>query len=171
MLKRFQYVLLLSVIGYVCAGCSSAEDTPPSSERSDAFEPYPTPVALRVGIGIDPNFRSDQGETPINNVWTRALKESLNIETQAAWQVVNPNLDQKVNLAIATNELPDALVVNRGQFNQMIEADEIADLTDAYHKFASPVMKKLSTARTDCPKTMSSSMAKSWLSHLSMRKI
>ncbi|EFM12521.1 extracellular solute-binding protein family 1 [Paenibacillus curdlanolyticus YK9] len=143
MLKRFQYVLLLSVIGYVCAGCSSAEDTPPSSERSDAFEPYPTPVALRVGIGIDPNFRSDQGETPINNVWTRALKESLNIETQAAWQVVNPNLDQKVNLAIATNELPDALVVNRGQFNQMIEADEIADLTDAYHKFASPVMKKI----------------------------
>jgi putative aldouronate transport system substrate-binding protein len=120
------------------AGQAAAEP-----EAADPYGKYGDPVSLSIGMGVDPNYKSDKGETPESNAWTQAIKDNFNIDMKFAWVVANDNLNQKINLSIASNDLPDALVVNRTQLTQMAKAGQLADLTDAYEKYASPAMKKI----------------------------
>ncbi|UJF33551.1 extracellular solute-binding protein [Paenibacillus hexagrammi] len=110
---------------------------------SDPFGKYAEPVTLNIAYSVDPNFKSSKGETPENNVWNKAIKDNLNIDIKIGWQVAKDNFDQKMNLAIASNDLPDAMVVNQVQLNQMVRAGEVADLTEVYDKYASPTVKKI----------------------------
>lgn len=59
------------------------------------------------------------------------------------WFATHENMDQRIDLAISSNVLPDAMVVSPYQFNQMVEADELEDLTKAYEEYASPIMKRI----------------------------
>lgn len=111
--------------------------------KADPFGKYEEPVTLNIAHSVDPNFKSARGETPENNVWKTAIKDNLNIDINIAWQVAKENFDQKMNLAIASNDLPDAMIVSQVQLNQMVKAGEIEDLTEAYEKYASPAVKRI----------------------------
>jgi putative aldouronate transport system substrate-binding protein len=50
---------------------------------------------------------------------------------------------REVNLSIASNDIPDAMVVNLTQLTQMVEADQIEDLTDTYNNYVSPSVKQM----------------------------
>ena len=50
---------------------------------------------------------------------------------------------QKVNLAIASNDLPDAMVVDRNQLRKLIDNDMIEDLSDSYEKYGSKLIKDI----------------------------
>ncbi|MFD0715607.1 extracellular solute-binding protein [Paenibacillus sp. GCM10027626] len=134
-------VLLLIAAGWRV----SMLDTDSARERDEPapFGKFKQPVALRVGMGVDPNFKTYTGETPANNPWVQAIKEQLNVDIKIAWIVANQNMDQKMDLAITSNTLPDAMVVSLFQLKQMIRADELADLTGVYRDYASPVMKRI----------------------------
>ncbi|AJY73543.1 extracellular solute-binding protein [Paenibacillus beijingensis] len=149
-------VVLLAVSLVALNACSSWGHSGADSNRNpvenstaaaaadaDPFGKYNYPVTLKIGIGVDPSFRSSKGETPANNIWVAAIKENLNVDIKIAWQVANPNLSQKVSLSIASDDLPDAMVVDSIQLNHMAKAGQLADLTEAYHKAASPVMKRI----------------------------
>ncbi|WP_419871959.1 sugar ABC transporter substrate-binding protein [Candidatus Pristimantibacillus sp. PTI5] len=117
-----------------------------SIEEKDGYLPfgkYKQPVTLSVGMGVDPNFKSYTGETPSNSPWVKAIKDTLNINVKIDWMVTNQNMEQKMDLAITSNTLPDAMVVSQFQLDQMVKADELAELTEAYHHYASPVMKRI----------------------------
>ena len=53
------------------------------------------------------------------------------------------NLRQRISLAIASNDLPDAMVVNAVELRQLVEAGQIADLTKVYEQYASPDIKTI----------------------------
>ncbi|PAF13043.1 hypothetical protein CHH61_24855, partial [Shouchella clausii] len=53
------------------------------------------------------------------------------------------NYDQKVSLAIASNDLPDAMIVGPVELRQMYEAGQLADLTEVYEQYASPAIKRI----------------------------
>jgi putative aldouronate transport system substrate-binding protein len=151
MSKKITMVLLAAAMVSVTA-CSSkpskqeAGSQPTSSQSAvadDPFGKYAKPATLNVAYSVDPSFKSSKGETLEKNVWKTAIKDHLNIDLKIAWQVANTNFDQKMNLAIASNDLPDAMIVNQVQLNQMVKAGEIEDLTDAYAKFASPAVKRI----------------------------
>lgn len=135
-------VLLLLVA--IC-GRSTLFDSDSAKERNEplSFGKFKQPVALRVGMGVDPSFKTYTGETPANNPWVGAIKDELNVDIKIAWIVTNQNMDQKMDLAITSNTLPDAMVVSPFQLKQMIRADELADLTEVYRDYASPVMKRI----------------------------
>ena len=50
--------------------------------------------------------------------------------------------NQKVTLAIASNSIPDVLVVDEQQFQRMAKANMLADLTEVYDQYASPLIKE-----------------------------
>jgi putative aldouronate transport system substrate-binding protein len=141
------FMLVLSA----CANNSNTSNSKPSGDNksstqtvvADPYGKYDQLVNLSIGLNVDPNFKSDKGETPEDNAWTKAIEENFNIDMKYTWVVANDNYNQKVNLSIASNDLPDALVVNRQQLIEMAKAEELADLTEAYDKFASPAMKKI----------------------------
>lgn len=112
--------------------------------QQDPFGRYPSPVTISIGMKIQPTSTLPEGDSVDNNQYTRMVLDRLNIRTEVAWAAAEgKDYDQKVNLAIAAGDLPDGLVVTTSQLLQMVKADELADLTDAYNKYASPAMKEM----------------------------
>jgi putative aldouronate transport system substrate-binding protein len=83
------------------------------------------------------------GDTPENNQFTRYVKDTLNVDVQYLWTSSTGDYDGKVNLTIASNDLPDAMVVNLAQFTELVKADQIADLTDMYNNYAAAPVKQM----------------------------
>ncbi|RKP55585.1 extracellular solute-binding protein [Cohnella endophytica] len=124
---------------------ATASGTSEASEAADPFGKYDQAITINIGKAVDPSDKSlPAGDTPENNEYTRYIKENLNIDTKIAWTAANGNdYDQKVNLSIASNSLPDALVVNDTQLRQMVKAGMLEDLTQTFNDYASPLMKEL----------------------------
>lgn len=110
---------------------------------ADPFGKYDQTITLRYGKEVDPTDKSlPAGDTPENNQYSRYVKDNLNIDTKVTWQAATgTNYEQKVNLAISSNDLPDALVVKDTQLRAMVKAGQLEDLTDAFNRYASPAMK------------------------------
>jgi putative aldouronate transport system substrate-binding protein len=126
-----------SVASVAPAATAAAEDGP--------FTPYAKTVTISIGMGVDPTEKLPEGDTPDNNQYTRYIKDKLNIQVTAAWQASNgKDLDQKIDLSIAANDLPDGLFIgNDTQFHAAVQANELADMNASYNTYASPAMKKI----------------------------
>jgi len=128
--------MIFIVLGLVVSGAAVGQ--------ADPFGKYPSPVILRVGMKIQPTVKLPPGDAVDSNQFTRMLEEKLNIKTTVIWAAADgKDYDQRVNLSIAADDLPDGLVVTTSQLLQMIKAGELADLTEAYHQYASTAMKAL----------------------------
>lgn len=156
MLRKLLLFLLFLLIFAACSNDDSASDastdsdadneenTSVSSEPADPFGAYDETITIAIGQEVDPSDTSLQdGDTPLDNQYTRHVKENLNIEVEHAFTASPSNYDQKVSLAIASNDLPDAMVVGPVELRQLVEADQIADLTEIYENYASPAIKEI----------------------------
>ncbi|WP_168121437.1 extracellular solute-binding protein [Paenibacillus sp. HB172176] len=131
--------------GATTAPSSSAETpaaTTAADEVIDPFAKFDEPTEISIGRAIDPNYKYDGSDTAEDNVYTRWLSDKYNIVVKHAWEAAQGNdYQQKVSLAISSNDLPDALVVNETQLRQMVKAGQLADLQEVYDQYASPELK------------------------------
>lgn len=110
----------------------------------DPLGAYKDPVKVSIGRAVDPNYQFDNEDTAENNAYTRWLKDTYNIVTTHAWEAAQgTDYEQKVSLAIASNDLPDAMMVNETQLKQMIKADQLADLSEVYEKYGAERLKDI----------------------------
>lgn len=150
LIKKMTAAGIAASIG-LTAGCGAAQEekvdpAPATAKETDAFDPfgaYEEPVTLRIGMSIDPNQTYPEGQSPTDNQYIRYIKEQLNIDVQVVWTASTSDYDQKVNLAIASDDLPDALVVNDTQYHAMLDADQLEPLNDAYENYVSPVLRSM----------------------------
>jgi|YelNatPaOPRAMG01_1025707.scaffolds.fasta_scaffold16684_1 putative aldouronate transport system substrate-binding protein len=141
MAKKVLNVLLLSMffIGVVSTNSISV------AQSVDPFGKYSEPVVLNIAMSVAPTLTLPPGDNLENDQYTRHIKDNLNIIIKVAWQAASgDNYTQKVNLAIASNNLPDAMTVyTPAQLRQMVKFGQLEDLTEAYNKYASPAMKTM----------------------------
>ncbi|MBB6637194.1 extracellular solute-binding protein [Cohnella thailandensis] len=115
----------------------AASETNHSADRSP-FGKYETPIAIQVGKSAGPTDKYPEGDSIENNIWTRFYKDELGIDVKIAWTaLMGEQYDQKTKLAIASGNMPDLMTVNAQQLAQLVENDQIADLTDAVEQYAS----------------------------------
>lgn len=152
MKNKSKTLALLLACFLVLAACSNPTNNTPaapeksaeSSEPADPFGRYEEPVQISISIEIDPTDNElPPGDTPLNNQYTRQIKEALNVDVDHQFAASGQNLRQRISLAIASNDLPDAMVVNAVELRQLVEADQIADLTEVYEQYASPDIKTI----------------------------
>ncbi|MCY9691618.1 extracellular solute-binding protein [Paenibacillus alginolyticus] len=154
-------LLLLAGMLVVLSACSETAKQSPKAEATPAqtgatqsaaapseagpFSKSTKPITIKIGKDVDASDKSlPAGDSPENNPYTRYIKDNLNIDTKIVWQAASgKDYDQKVNLSIASNDLPDALVVKDTQFRQMVKSGQLADLTEVYNKYASPAIKHI----------------------------
>lgn len=116
------------------------------ADPAGAFEPYDPPITMRTTVHrLDPTVQFKDGDTPENNLWKRLYAESLGIEQEIIWASSVDQNAEKVNLAIAADDLPDVFVVNRNQFEQLVAEGKLADLTEAYESLASDFIRDVMT--------------------------
>lgn len=120
-----------------------AESQPEAATPPDPYGKYDETVVLTSVRSFETSEKLPDGDTPENNQYTRYVKDMLNIDVQYIWTSSSADYDQKVNLSIASNDIPDAMVVNLSQLTQMVEANQLADLTDAYNNYVSPSVKQM----------------------------
>lgn len=134
------------------AGTREAQPVP----EGDWKTPYPNLVTITTvkGAGADQVF--EDGDTHHNNPWTRAWKDQLGIEVIYDWvDDGNTQYDTKLNMTIASGNLPDVFKCNYVQFRQLMQAGLLMDITDVYREHASQRVQDYE--KTD-PETIKQSM-------------
>jgi putative aldouronate transport system substrate-binding protein len=96
-------------------------------------------VTITGSRRVDSTVTFPEGKGVDNNMFTDYMKALLGIEWKAAWTwIAAEDGDQKYNMAMAANDLPD-LCENVGGtiLVKMYEADLVEDITDAFDNLAS----------------------------------
>lgn len=83
------------------------------------------------------------GQTLEDNVWTRLYEQVLGVRVRYDWTAKGDSYGQKLNVSIASGELPDIVKVNAEQLRQLTNAGLIHDLTDVYEQYATPFTKEI----------------------------
>lgn len=122
---------------------SEAQDNLPVDENGNPspFGKYEEPVTVEIVQSINPSIPMPDGDSATDNYYTRYIKENMNIDIKVKWQAASSDYSQKLNLAIASNDLPDILVVGESEFKKLIKSDLIEDLTPYYETYTSDTIK------------------------------
>ena len=65
-----------------------------------------------------------------SNYIVRYLEKNLNVDYQYAFSVDTSTYTTKVNMAIASGDIPDVMNVSYTQLVQLVEADALEDMTE-----------------------------------------
>lgn len=129
--------LLLVGLLAACAGAapqsaSEAETAPaaPAVERewgewrnTDPYSPYPERIVLNlVKGGQEAASLLPEGESIEENRALQYIEDVINADIQFAWVVPSDSFGDKLNLAIASGDIPDAMVVSPLQLQQLAAA-------------------------------------------------
>jgi putative aldouronate transport system substrate-binding protein len=114
---------------------------------------YDTPVTLHVVNRSRAVNRFQGTDDETRNAWTRGFKEYLNIDVITDWVVAEGEYETKLNLAIASRQLPDVFFCNAVQFRQLLDAGMTADITDYIENNASDTIKAIMAYSPDVLET------------------
>ena len=100
------------------AGMTDEEKAAWEAAANDPYGKYPELVTYTTGYNLT-NQGSDvlagtpyEDDTTENNAYTRYLKEVLNVQNENAFEAVSgADYDQKVSMAIASQNIPDIMKV------------------------------------------------------------
>ncbi|MDF2927439.1 MAG: transporter substrate-binding protein [Paenibacillaceae bacterium] len=119
---------------------SNPSQAPSSGAAADPAGKYEPPITISTVRTINaPKY--DQGDSIDSNVWTRLFQSQLGIKVQTNWVVSPAEFEQKMNVTIASNDLPDLIPLTASQLNQLVEGGKVSDLTEVYEKYASAQTK------------------------------
>lgn len=155
MKKRWIAALLAcTMVSGLFTGCGAKEEGGASKEEAQKNQPvdeqgepnaygkYKDPVTVEIVQAVNPTLPMPEGDTTTDNYYTRYIKDSMNIDIKLKWQAATADYAQKLSLSIASNDLPDIMVVGKSDFKKLLKADLIEDLTPYYEKYASDLVKE-----------------------------
>ena len=122
--------------------------------EGDWMTPYDPPINIRTVKGQGSDVVFDNGEDQTNNYWIRGWYNDLGIQVSYDWiDEGNTQYTQKLNMTIASGDLPDVFRVNYIQFRQLVKAGMIQDITDVYAKYTSQRVRDFEKTDPDTIKT------------------
>ncbi|WP_462409410.1 extracellular solute-binding protein [Neobacillus sp. Marseille-QA0830] len=113
-----------------------------TSEKDPQFGKYDKPITLTTVRSLDPNMKFIAGEDLDHNIWTKDYQNELGIKIKNVWSVDSSQYESKLNVTIASGDLPDFFYVNGVQLKQLSDSGQIMDLTSYYKKYSSPLLKQ-----------------------------
>lgn len=118
----------------------TATDTE-APDFSGKYSPELTVTYVR-SAGLDKKFPA--GQNYEDNVWTRAYLSELGIKLNTVWTAEGVEAyDSKLNMSIASNNIPDVFSCNAGQLQRLVEAGLVEDMTAPLEKYGSAQIKEL----------------------------
>ncbi|MBP1990501.1 extracellular solute-binding protein [Paenibacillus eucommiae] len=152
-------ILLVAMMAAACSGNKEANNQPAESptqadngngkagqeetQGEEAFDyyRYKEPVEITIVKDVPPDLKLPEGETIEDNSFSRFVKKHTNIDFKVAWYATGQDFVQKQQLAIASNDIPDVMLVDETTFRQLAAAEQLEDLTEVYNKYAQPQLK------------------------------
>lgn len=147
-MKRPMSIVLSIGMFAAVLGCTDPKTAAPQEEPAAVnpaddgpLAPFPNEVAVNVMREFNPNIWFPEGENLEDNVLTRFYKEKLNIKYNIKWKLERGQARQQLDLAIASNDLPDIFEANAVQVYRMAQAGQIQPLDEVYEKYATDKVK------------------------------
>ena len=131
-----KYALALVIALTLLVSC-----LPISGLAADPFGKYETPIELTVVQSV--TVSADQENRTEDNNFKDFIEKQLGIRIVHKWVTTPEQYDQKVALMLATDDLPDVMLVDMKTLGQMIDAGQAADLTDLWKEYADPLTNSL----------------------------
>jgi len=133
---------MLCLTSFACKKAEPIKNSEVIVDDGDGpLTPYPETLTVSQAKISNPNITYIDGENSNDNFVTQFFKEKLNVVWQTKWDADASAYTAKLNLDIASNDLPDIFRVSASQMNTLIAADQIMDLTAVYKKYASDKLK------------------------------
>ncbi|QNK59445.1 extracellular solute-binding protein [Paenibacillus sp. PAMC21692] len=101
------------------------------------------PVEITAIRPLDSTTKFAEGESIENNAWNRLYEQEFGIKLKYLWVADTSQYDQKFNVAMVSGKLADIMPVNAIQFQQLVDADQLEDLSEALEKYGTEKSKLL----------------------------
>ncbi len=112
-----------------------------SQSKPDPFGKYVPTIEITAVRPISEGLKFKEGESLENNVWSKEYENTLGIKIKYNWTAPEAQYEQKLNIAIASQDLPDIIRVNAVQLKQLAEDGQLEDLTEIYENYSAPFTK------------------------------
>ncbi|MDR6885217.1 extracellular solute-binding protein [Bacillus sp. 3255] len=150
-MKKKNAIISLVAMSLLLSACTSNDGgTGKSGEQATAdtnvkVDPFkmPNPIEVTTFKSVSAGAKLPAGDTVESNQYMKYVKDKTNISFKILWYASGQDYDQKMKLALASNDLPDMMMVNEQMFLSLAEAGQIEDLSKVYEKYASPLTKEL----------------------------
>lgn len=150
-MKANRYLLLvLLALSLVVSACGNGNEPNNSGTKNNTSETNKGDsgkdgeiIEVHAAAPSEQSWRFPEGDSFENNAWTRGYEKELGIKVIYDWTTASGNYFNKMNISIASSDLPDVFVVNGAQLRRLAEADQLADLTGVYEQYAAPFTKTL----------------------------
>jgi putative aldouronate transport system substrate-binding protein len=104
---------------------------------TDPYKPFPETLSMVLVKGGQENAAVlPEGETIEDNRALQYIEDTLNLDITFSWIVPSDAYLDKLNLAITTGDIPDVMIVDSLQLEQLTAADAIEDLTPYIEQYA-----------------------------------
>jgi len=110
-----------------------------TAAASDKYDP---PINISTVTQSNPSVKLPSGSS-----WTGgspfidAYQRMYGINVKTLWAVDGTQMEQKVNLMIASGSLPDYFLASALQLDQLVKADKVQDMTAVYRQHASDLLR------------------------------
>jgi putative aldouronate transport system substrate-binding protein len=101
-------------------------------------------VTYARAAGTDNKF--PDGQSFENNIWMTEYEKVLGIKIKTIWTTEGNDYDTKLNLCIASNDLPDIFKVRASQLKRLVDSNLVEDLTGTLASYGSKQVKDLLAA-------------------------
>ncbi|GAA3400558.1 extracellular solute-binding protein [Paenibacillus hodogayensis] len=147
-------IIALAAMVTVSAACNknggdgvkeSGDPVPPKQTAGDdgPFAKYDPPIDYTTVRSVNAGVKFKAGESYDNNIWMRDYESKLGIKLKNKWKVSDQQYQNKMNVMMVSGDLPDFMLVDAQQFQTLVQAGQITDLTEIYKKYASDLSKKI----------------------------
>ena len=128
------------------AATQAAQTATQAAAPKAASEPGPygkfnPPITISTIRSIDTTREYMPGETWDNNIWTKAYEEKLGIKFTYTWTCMSNEFSERLNTAIASDDLPDYMNIPYDQFALLARSGRLEPITAAFNEYALPELK------------------------------
>ncbi|HHW48734.1 MAG TPA: extracellular solute-binding protein [Clostridiaceae bacterium] len=163
--KPAAFIAVLAVL-FLFSGCNEGinENVPDYSgvDFKDPFGKYDPEIEVNMAAVLTDQIRKTAlvGDITLEkNVWTDLIKEKLGIKIKYKWIAnadewitkKNDEYNQRLNIAMASGDLPDIMLVNPVQLKKLVDADMVVEMQDYWDEYASPFTSELYKAEGELP--------------------
>ena len=127
--------------GSDAAGGQGVQEAEGTAKEDLPLAKYPEEVTVHLGGGMNPNAKIPEGMTYEDNTFLDMLKEDLNINVVYDWVASSSDYNEKMNLCIGSNTIPELMNVNAEQYRALLKYDLIQPIGSYYEDYASDKLK------------------------------
>lgn len=114
-----------------------------TAEPPDPLGKYDPPIEVSTVRYVNQTFKYDPGRSIDDNIWTDIFRDEYGITVKNLWVVDESQYRQKLNVSIASGDIPDFMLVNKEELVRLYESDQLEDLTQLLEDYGSDYLKEL----------------------------